>query len=693
MATELKTELKIDEIVDLDNITDLVEKDDLVEIAGRVLEEADIDESSRENWKKISEEAMKIAQQVIEEKNTPWDHASNVMYPLIATSALQFAARAYPEIVNGPRIVKGKVTGKDPDGSKEERAERISKHMSYQLLEEMTEWEEETDKLLHMLPVLGVVFKKTYYSPVWVRNVSKKVHPNYCLINSNADTIETAARITHIVYLSKNEIIERRRRGLFNDEDLNLQDQSVKTPEGEILGPDPEAGHEFYEQHRYLDLDHDEYAEPYIVTVHKESEKVVRIRARFALQDIERNRKNEVVRINPIHYFTKFGFIPNPDGSFYDIGFGQLLYGINASINTGINQLFDAGSAKNAGGGLLSKDVKIREKVIKVKPSEFQRVECTGQALKDGIFPWPFPEPSMALFQLVGKLEESGQKLTSTANILSGETERNETATTTLARIEQALKLFTGIHKRLYRSFSQEYRKIAALNALYLPDEVYYRILDEKAVVARADYALADCDVQPTADPNAATDIQRMMRAEAVMKFVGDPDVDQWEIKHGYLTALKVENIDKILPAKKPPVPPPPDPKLVEAEAKIDIEKTKVTLEAKKLDAELREIESRTILNIANAEKAEIGDQLEYYKGFAEKLSQQLQAQEGAVSGTPASPPSGVGSPELGGENAGNNAGGIPGMAPGLPNAGSVPPTASDTGPPPGIEPSPAIAG
>jgi hypothetical protein len=42
---------------------------------------------------------------------TPWPNAANVKYPLIITAAIQFAARAYPAIVDGANVVKGKVQG------------------------------------------------------------------------------------------------------------------------------------------------------------------------------------------------------------------------------------------------------------------------------------------------------------------------------------------------------------------------------------------------------------------------------------------------------------------------------------------------------------------------------------------------------------------------------------------------------
>jgi chaperonin GroES len=55
--------------------------------------------------------------------------------------------------------------------------------MSYQLLEEMDGWEEDTDRLLIMLPIVGCVFRKTYFDPVKGYNCSHVVGPDKFVVN------------------------------------------------------------------------------------------------------------------------------------------------------------------------------------------------------------------------------------------------------------------------------------------------------------------------------------------------------------------------------------------------------------------------------------------------------------------------------------------------------------------------------
>jgi chaperonin GroES len=56
-----------------------------------------------------NEQWLKLATQVVEKKTYPWPNAANVKYPLLTTAAMQFAARAYPALVPGPRLVQGLV--------------------------------------------------------------------------------------------------------------------------------------------------------------------------------------------------------------------------------------------------------------------------------------------------------------------------------------------------------------------------------------------------------------------------------------------------------------------------------------------------------------------------------------------------------------------------------------------------------
>ena len=81
-----------------------------------------------------------------------------------------------------------------------------------------------------------------------------------------------------------------------------------------------QRGLRLVEQHCLIDLDGDGYKEPYIVTFDLGTGNMLRIVARFRWQDIEYlGKTSKIVRIRAEEYFTKYSFIPSPDGGIYDL--------------------------------------------------------------------------------------------------------------------------------------------------------------------------------------------------------------------------------------------------------------------------------------------------------------------------------------------------------------------------------------
>ena len=189
--------------------------------------------------------------------------------------------------------------------------------------------------------------------------------PKDFVIDYYAKSIENADRKFHVIYKNDNQVLERVRQGLYCKVDLGKlvsldEDKKKTTNTNTEPTVSPATPYKFIEAHCWWDLDGDEYREPYIITVGYESKKVVRIVPRYTAEDIEYNSEDEVVRIQPVEYFTKFGFIPNPDGSFYDLGFGLLLGGLNETVNTLTNQLLDSGTLSILQAGFLGRGIRIK---------------------------------------------------------------------------------------------------------------------------------------------------------------------------------------------------------------------------------------------------------------------------------------------------------------------------------------------
>lgn len=573
---------KLKKLMESVNIAADLDEDTLNRIGERVVKEAEIDDESRSDWREMMREAMKVARQVKEAKNTPWPNAANIKYPVIATAAIQFAARAYPEFIRGDKVVDGKVIGKDPDEQKKAKAERIGEFMSWQLLDDMSGWDEDTDRMLHVLPITGLVWRKTYYDPINERPCSEFVLPDDVIVNYWTKSLNRCPRITHRQEFYPNEIYERQAAGIWLDVDFsNAQTTENHTPE------DDSAPIEFYEQIRLEDLDGDGYQEPYIVTVHKDSSRVVRIYACYDEDSIQLTKSGKLRRIEPFEYWTKYGFIPAPDGSFYDIGFGVLLNPLNETINTLCNQLIDAGTLANTGGGFIGKGPRGLSGPIKFKPGEWKQVDAGGTDLKNAIVPLPVREPSAVLFNLLSLLLEAANKLSTVSDEMTGQkTSPNEPATSTLARIEQGMKVFNGIHKRLYRSMSQEFKKLFRLNRDYLSDEEYQTVLDDPNAVVAVDFDGKTADVKPVADPNISSDQQRMAKAQAEFQIVGAAGGDVQEAGKAALQAVGSENVDRFFPPSDPNSPPSSEQAM--AQAKIDEMQKRLEMDMQKQQAQMQ---------------------------------------------------------------------------------------------------------
>ena len=632
---ELNTEFDLDKIVEMPNIAEAMEEQDLYTVGYHVWKGFEADKESRSAWEKRTEESMKLALQVAEAKSFPWPGASNVKFPLVTIAALQFHARSYPVLINGETPVQCRVIGDDPTGQKDARAHRVSQHMSYQILEEDLNWEAEMDRVLISQPIVGCAFKKSYFDPILKHNVSENILAKDFVVNYWTKDLATSPRVTQIQYMSRNDIYERVARGLFvkmteimpaavPQSNLTLAQnkaQGMQAPDS----IDESTPYEILEQHTYIDLDGDGYAEPYIVWMRRDTKQILRIVARYFTTSIERDDKGNVLRITPETYFTKFPFIPSPDGGFYDLGFGSLLGPLNQSIDTILNQLIDCGTMANTAGGFLSRGIKLRGGNYNFAPLEWKHVDTTGDDLRKGIVPLPVREPSQVLFTLLNLLINYGERIGGSVDILSGQNPgQNTAAETTRTMAEQGMKIFSGIFKRTYRSLKDEFRKLYRLNQLYLEGVEDYNSDTGQNFIAAEDYSGPVSDVRPSADPNIVSDTQRIQQASALLQLASTtPGMNMYEVQKNYLKAMKVSNIDQVLPDPKGPnaIKPGPSEKVqieqmrsqikqMDMELQTKLAAIKLAQNAELQQAKIHKLEAEAILAVEQAGGVQTGHEI-----------------------------------------------------------------------------------
>lgn len=630
-------ELNIYTMLELDNIVEELSNDKRLELAQKVIQGYEEDKNSRSTRESQMQKSMELAMQVVKPKTDPWEGCANVIVPLITIASIHFASRAYPAIINDGVVAKSKIignddgievpildpntgqppldemgnavidpeTGKAPvqvvgEGIKKERGERVSDFFNYQLVDQSENWDIDTDRLLHILPVTGNVYRKWHWGED--KPESGLILPKNFIVDYFTSDLDKA-RKTQTFVLYPWEIKERIRSGQYIDFEIG-EYNSVSSNVDEIVVDTKKEGNEFtdegnsphpmIEQHVRFDLDNDGYEEPYIATVHLPSETLVKLRANYEYDGIT-EKDGKIIKIKPEIYFVKYGFIPSPDGSFYDLGFGDLLYNINESVNSIINRLLDAGTLASTSSGFVGRGLKIKGGSLKVKSGEFPVIDTIRGSIRDNFVQFQHPEPSQVLFQLLGTLIEMAKEITFSNQIMEGEG-GNIPVGTVLQMVEQGLTGFKAVHKRIRRSLGKELKILHRLNSLYLDPRFYSQVTDLN-VNADEDFSGKGFDIVPVADLSALTQQQKIAQSQVLGQYLEDPRADGVKILEFIFDSI---GVDKDFVKGEPPVQQDP---MIEL-ARLEAENTQLQTQNKAKELEMKAQKDQLDLQL-NMQKAD----------------------------------------------------------------------------------------
>lgn len=620
---EIRKKFDLDEILKSPNLAEKLDGDLRKAIGRWVVGGYVKDLSTRTQWAERHAKAMKLALQVMEEKTFPWTGASNVKFPLITVGALQFLARI-SILTKGNHLASFRIMGADPEGQKLAKAKRVSAHINMQLTDDDPDWADMDESCKFAASLLGSAFKKTSYDAVSGFNTSEFVPAQNFVVDYGCKNLATASRYTHVINMDANKLTERVKRKIFIKEEnaansspdqvmVNLLEQAAKESAG--LTPNAESEDvRVLEQYCWMDLDGDGYREPYVVSVREDTGHLYRIVARFyddgsvhrrfdarqrqfenlanlatdpAQQSLlerravaVRNMKdNTIVRIDPVEFFTKYTFVPSPDGGFYGLGLGALLGPVNEAVSTLINQLIDAGTMQTTAGGWMARGARMKAGKTSFDPFEWKHVDSTGDDLRKSIMPLPVNAPSDVLFQLLGVLIQYGEKISSATDIMTGVSPgQNTPATTSQVTVEQGMMLFSGIHNRMYRSFRHELTIHYKLNQTFFQHSPRFWELTQgpDAILQADDYRQNNFRVFPSADPTVVSMGQRKEKASQLVQAALTPIGAQWDkavVSRKWLEANEWD-VEEIFPDPNGPkaIKPPVDPKMAIAQAKMQQE-------------------------------------------------------------------------------------------------------------------------
>lgn len=641
IVSNLKKVSKLVNLVDeADLSSDNETHDQTVERIGfKVLSGFKKDKESMQEWLDDVKKVEELASLAAKKKNRPLPNSANIKYPLITKAGYEFSSRTYPEIIKDGKVVKGRVIGLDLDGVNQKKAERTSTYMNYQLLFEQEDWEADLDTLLTRLSLIGFLCRKTYFDPVRKIIKSEICKPCDLIVSSDIKSLEDARRISHIIHVYLNDLIENVQAGIYNKEVVDELIKEMATEEH-----DPKIT--LIEQHTFIDLDDDSYSEPYIVTILEKSGKVLRIAPRFDADSII-SEGSKLKYIDPIRIFTDYHFLVNPKGLFQSVGFGILMLHLNETINSILNMLIDAGQLSNLQGGY--KDARLKNMGsgdTLHDPGEWKTVKAmAGVTLKDGIVPHAYKEPSAVLLKLLGLLIQTGKELSSSTEVMTGASNADNAKTGAVNALQQAgLKVFTAIQRRIYRSLTLELRKIFRLNSIYADPEKYFTILNEQKVVMKEDFDIKNVHILPVADPNLSSDMQRAERNQILVALLQLPGTNQQEIVKEI-----IQNSNLNVPAQQlmaDPSQQKPDPNMVKIQAEIQswaedkklkaeelhIRQFEAKTEYFKVEAQILQLKAQAMLAVAQAQAQQDNGKFKEYELQLAALSEHLDAMRDAAS-------------------------------------------------------------
>jgi hypothetical protein len=493
------------------------------------------DKQSRGDWEATMSEGIKLMGLKIEDRQTPFKGACGVYDPLMAEAVVRWQAVAAGELMPAAGPVKTQVIGVANE-QLEAQASRVQQFMNLYLTELAPEFYEEFDQMLFWLPLVGSTFKKTYQDRLLGRPVSRFVLPDNFIASYGTTDLATSPRFCHITPMSRRNFRLAQLAGVYRDIDLGdpQADDSSQTPiQAEVDGVQGvEPGAEGTEEYRiyevYADLNlvgyenEDGIPLPYVVTIEEGTRKVLSVYRNYDEGDPTFQRKNP---------FTHYKFMPGV--GFYGLGYAHLL-GNSAKTATSIRrQLIDAGTLNNFPGGLRVKGMRLEDNNIGIGPTEFREIDTGGLPIQNAIMTMPYKEPSQVSLALLKETYEAARNLANTTEIAVGEGRQDAPVGTTVALMEAATRLQSATLKRCHRAFSRELKLIADLFGKYLPDEPYpFPVRGGMAAIMREDFA-NNIDVIPVSDPNISSSAQRMMRAEALLRFATQQP-DQHNLREAY---------------------------------------------------------------------------------------------------------------------------------------------------------------
>ena len=481
----------------------------------------------------------------------------------LSTALIRFYSTTRAELLpqSGPAgyVIKG-----ETNEFLEKKGDLIRNWLNYFLTVKDDSYYSDFERFLLYLGLYGSGFKKVYYDKLANQPVSRFIMPEDFVIDGDCTSILESERLTHILRLSKREILLRQKSGVYRDcklpylknvasDSSDEGEENNKKRDGIDLNVYTQQSlFPIYEIHTYLNLDHfiknnseeydDEVPLPYVITIDKISKEILAIRRNWEEDDQDKKRTN---------YFVQYNYLPG--FGVYGIGLAHLLGSNAITLTKLLRQLVDAGTFKNLPGGLRTKGFKQQNNDLIVGPGQFVEVDTGGVPLSEALMPLPYSEPSQTLRELRLEIVDQCRELGSTSELGMLDSKEDIPTGTMLAALENNNRIQSAVLRSIHHSFSYELQLIEKLFKNTLEYEEFTSNKGNNSI-SREDF-IDEVKIIPVSDPASNSRIQKILKAQEVLR-----TAEQAPEMHNMMEVLKInyqaqgltdEEIDKILPSQE----------------------------------------------------------------------------------------------------------------------------------------------
>ena len=550
-----------------DNLVDVIDPT-LVSQLGQTLDELirKDKEDRRDRDKKYAEGIQRTGLGDDAPGGATFQGASKAVHPVLIKASIDFEARAIAELMPPPGPVKEYIPTQDVTQAMVDKAKRKSAHMNWQLTKQMPEFRPELEQCLSQVSLGGSQFMYLNFDESRRRPVGTYWPSDDVLIPYGASSALMAERLTMVERISQ-RVYEKRIKTKYYVDSSSIEkidsapsmlpEQTAPAKAAEkVEGVKPSVENkdglrEIWRCFTELEIPDDKKSggelAPYTIELTEDGHGVKRIVRNW-------EEKDDLKLAMP--WLIEFPFLPWRGA--LSIGLGHAIGSLSGATTGALRALLDSAHINNFPALLKLKGANFSGQTKQIDVGMVAEIEGGVSGINDDIrklmMAVPYNPTSPVLLELMGICATEAESVVQTTlKNLSEAASNTLPVGTTLALIEQGMKVFAGVHQRLLHAMTQLLLVLHRINKMYVTDE---EIKDEAGTLLamRSDYN-GPMDVIPVADPNIFSDAQRFAQMQIVAdRAVSNPDLyDRRKVEEMILERTRIPDATSLLvPAPGP---------------------------------------------------------------------------------------------------------------------------------------------